>query len=71
MDRVRQWGGPDGGSGLPGERITDAEVNRLIEERNAAKKARDFARSDAIRRQLSEAGIIVEDTKDGIRWKRK
>ncbi len=46
-------------------------VNRLIEERNAAKRARDFARSDAIRKQLSDAGIIVEDTKDGIRWKRK
>jgi cysteinyl-tRNA synthetase len=51
--------------------MSDAEVNRLIEERNAAKKARDFARSDAIRKQLSDAGIVVEDTKDGIRWKRK
>jgi len=74
MDRVRQWAGPDGrlgGSELSVERISDAEVNRLIEERNAAKKARDFARSDAIRKQLSDAGIIVEDTKDGIRWKRK
>src|SRR5262245_27751059 len=50
---------------------SDEEVNRLIEERNAAKKARDFARSDAIRKQLAEAGIVVEDTKDGIRWKRK
>ena len=46
-------------------------VNRLIEERNAAKKARDFARSDAIRKQLADAGIVVEDTKEGIRWKRK
>ncbi|MGC2742360.1 MAG: DALR domain-containing protein, partial [Candidatus Angelobacter sp.] len=51
--------------------ISDAEVNRLIEERNAAKKARDFARSDAIRKQLSDAGVLVEDTKDGTRWKRK
>jgi cysteinyl-tRNA synthetase len=51
--------------------IPDAEVERLIAERNAAKKARDFARADAIRKQLDEAGIIVEDTKDGIRWKRK
>jgi cysteinyl-tRNA synthetase len=55
-----------GGAGMP-----DAEVNRLIEERNAAKKARDFAKSDAIRKQLTDAGIVVEDTKDGIRWKRK
>jgi cysteinyl-tRNA synthetase len=56
----------DAGSGIP-----DAEVERLIAERNAAKKARDFARADAIRKQLDDAGIIVEDTKDGIRWKRK
>jgi cysteinyl-tRNA synthetase len=55
----------------PTEGISDAEVNRLIDERNAAKKARDFARSDAIRKQLADAGIVVEDTKDGIRWKRK
>jgi cysteinyl-tRNA synthetase len=53
------------------ERISDDDVNRLIEERNAAKKARDFARADAIRKQLTEASIVVEDTKDGIRWKRK
>ena len=57
--------------GASGTQISDEEVNRLIEERNAAKKARDFARSDAIRKQLADAGIIVEDTKDGIRWKRK
>jgi cysteinyl-tRNA synthetase len=54
-----------------GSQISDEEVNRLIEERNAAKKARDFAKSDAIRKQLADAGIVVEDTKEGIRWKRK
>ena len=58
-------------AGTNSSEISDEEVNRLIEERNAAKKARDFARSDAIRKQLAEAGIVVEDTKDGIRWKRK
>jgi cysteinyl-tRNA synthetase len=51
--------------------ITDEEVERRIAERTAAKKARDFARSDAIRNELLEAGIILEDTKDGVRWKRK
>jgi cysteinyl-tRNA synthetase len=56
---------------LTANRISDDEVNRLIAERNAAKKGRDFARADSIRAQLTEAGIIVEDTKDGIRWKRK
>jgi cysteinyl-tRNA synthetase len=58
-------------SDVPAEGMSDAEVNRLIEERNAAKKARDFAKSDAIRKQLAEAGVILEDTKDGVRWKRK
>jgi len=57
--------------GAAGSGISDEQVNQLIEERNSAKKARDFARSDAIRNQLTDAGIIVEDTKDGIRWKRK
>jgi cysteinyl-tRNA synthetase len=58
-------------SDIPADVMHDAEINRLIEERNAAKKARDFAKSDAIRKQLADAGIVVEDTKEGIRWKRK
>jgi cysteinyl-tRNA synthetase len=61
----------DAEASLVAPRISDDDVNRLINERNAAKKARDFARADAIRAQLTEARIIVEDTKDGIRWKRK
>jgi cysteinyl-tRNA synthetase len=51
--------------------LTDNEVEALVAERNAAKKARDFARADQVRAQLLEQGIILEDTKDGIRWKRK
>jgi cysteinyl-tRNA synthetase len=51
--------------------LPDEEVNRLVAERTAAKKARDFSRADAIRAHLTEAGVIVEDTKEGIRWKRK
>jgi len=58
-------------SNLASSTISDQQVEQLIADRTAAKKARDFARSDAIRAQLSEAGIVVEDTKDGIRWKRK
>jgi len=46
-------------------------VDALIEQRQQARKSRDFARADAIRKQLAEAGIILEDTKDGLRWKRK
>ena len=51
--------------------LSDAQVEALVAERNAARRARDFARSDAVRSQLAQAGIILEDTKDGVRWKRK
>jgi cysteinyl-tRNA synthetase len=51
--------------------ILDSEVESMIEERTAAKKAKNFARADQIREQLLEAGIILEDTKTGVRWKRK
>jgi cysteinyl-tRNA synthetase len=51
--------------------ITDEEVEARIAARVAAKKARDFARADQIRNELVEKGIILEDTKDGVRWKRK
>src|SRR5712671_114589 len=74
MKATMEWARSHGilkDSEIPADAMSDADVNRLIEERNAAKKARDFARSDAIRKQLSDGGIIVEDTKDGSRWKRK
>jgi cysteinyl-tRNA synthetase len=51
--------------------ILDSEVESLIAERTAAKKSKNFARADQIREQLLEEGIILEDTKSGIRWKRK
>jgi len=51
--------------------ISDADVEAKIAERNAAKKNRDFARADQIRQELLEHGIILEDTKGGVRWKRK
>ena len=51
--------------------ISDAEVESLIAERAQSKKGRNFARADQIRQQLLDAGIILEDTKEGIRWKRK
>ncbi len=51
--------------------LGDAEIEQLVAERNTAKKSRDFARSDAIRKQLLDAGVLLEDTKDGVRWKRK
>ncbi len=51
--------------------ISDAEVDTLVAERNQAKKQRNFARADAIRAQLAAKGIVIEDSKDGTRWKRK
>lgn len=51
--------------------ISDSDVEALIAERAAAKKAKNFKRSDEIRAQLLEQGVILEDTKDGVRWKRK
>jgi cysteinyl-tRNA synthetase len=51
--------------------ILDAEIEALIAGRQAARRVRDFARSDEIRDELAARGIILEDTKDGVRWKRK
>jgi cysteinyl-tRNA synthetase len=51
--------------------LTDAQIDALVEERTQAKRTRNFARADAIRRELAEKGIILEDSKDGVRWKRK
>ena len=60
------------GLGLAGEEgLGDAEVERLIEERCAARKAKDFARSDEIRAMLAERGVVLEDTPQGTRWKRE
>jgi cysteinyl-tRNA synthetase len=46
------------------------EVERLIAEREAARKGRDFSRADRIREELREKGIALEDSKDGVRWRR-
>jgi cysteinyl-tRNA synthetase len=51
--------------------LSDARIEALIQERDAAKKSRNFARSDLIRQELLDAGVILEDTKEGTRWKRK
>src|SRR5690606_11644940 len=49
----------------------DARIQALVDERTAAKQARDFARADAIRAQLAGDGIVLEDTPQGVRWTRK
>ena len=49
----------------------DADIDRLVAERQAARKSKDFARADAIRKELDAKGIVVEDTPQGVRWFRK
>jgi cysteinyl-tRNA synthetase len=59
------FGGEAGGT-------DDAEIEKLVAEREAARKRRDFATADRIRKELAGRGILLEDTKDGsVRWKRK
>ncbi|MFM7786539.1 MAG: DALR domain-containing protein, partial [Gammaproteobacteria bacterium] len=48
----------------------DSQIEALVEARNAAKKARDFARADAIRAELAERGVVLEDTRQGTVWRR-
>jgi cysteinyl-tRNA synthetase len=51
--------------------LSDEQVNQKLAEMEAARKARNFKASDALRAELAAAGIIVENTKDGVRWRRK
>ena len=52
------------------EELLDADIEKLIEERQAARKNKDFARADEIRNELPEKGIILEDTREGVQWKK-
>ena len=52
------------------EEVLDEEIEKLIEERQAARKAKDFARADAIRDELLAKGIILKDTREGVKWTR-
>jgi cysteinyl-tRNA synthetase len=51
--------------------LSDEDIEQLVAERTKAKKMRNFARADQIRNELAEKGVILEDSKDGVRWKRK
>jgi cysteinyl-tRNA synthetase len=63
--RALGFGAEDGGP-------SDAEIDKLIADRQSARQRRDFAASDRIRKELADRGILVEDSKDGsVRWKRK
>ena len=50
--------------------LSDADIDALVAERTLAKKQRNFAKADAIRNDLLTKGIVLEDSKDGVRWKR-
>ncbi len=52
------------------EEVLDSDIEALIEERQAARKAKNFARADEIRDQLLGMGIVLEDTREGVKWKR-
>jgi cysteinyl-tRNA synthetase len=75
MKQMLEWARAEGKlaeAAVPEEpSLSDAAIESLIEQRQQARKARDFAKSDAIRKQLADAGVVLEDTKDGLRWKRK
>ncbi len=75
--RALEWAKASGRIGeaapelIAAQSLTAEAVEALVAERTAAKKARNFARADAIRAELAEKGVILEDSKDGVRWKRK
>ena len=50
--------------------VSKRNIENLIQERQDARKAKNFARADEIRNELLEKGIILEDTREGVKWKR-
>ncbi len=75
--RALEWAGPAGRLGevapelLARQGLTDAAIDAMVAERELARKQRNFARADEIRKELAEKGVVIEDSKDGVRWKRK
>jgi cysteinyl-tRNA synthetase len=80
MQQVLAWAGTEGRDkdisdelreAVQSGRLSDADIEMKIDTMKAARSARDFKTSDAIRAELADAGILVEITKDGIRWRRR
>ena len=71
LDAIAKFDSVFGIFGKDEEEMLDAEIENLIAERQEARRNRNFAHSDEIRDLLARRGIILEDTKDGVRWKRK
>lgn len=68
LSMIRELGGVLGLFTKEKDKSLDAEVERLIEERSAARKAKDWAKADAIRDKLKEMNIVLKDTPDGVKW---
>jgi cysteinyl-tRNA synthetase len=71
LDAIAKFNSVLGIFGEADNRNLDADIEALVSEREEARRQRNFARSDEIRDLLAERGIVLEDTKDGVRWKRK
>jgi cysteinyl-tRNA synthetase len=71
LDAVARFDSVLGVFGPEQQELLDTEVQTLIEERQEARRRRDFARADEIRDRLAERGIVLEDTREGVRWKRR
>ena len=54
----------------PKQELLDADIEKLNQERQDARKQKNFARADEIRNELLEKGIVLEDTREGVKWKR-
>jgi cysteinyl-tRNA synthetase len=71
LDAIRKFDSVLGIFGPDERGSLDDEIEALVQERQEARRSRDFTRSDEIRDDLAARGIILEDTKDGVRWKRR
>ncbi len=80
MKQVLEWASTEGREkdisaelreAVQSGQLSDADIEKKISEMEAARKARNFKISDALRAELTTAGIVIENTKDGVRWRRK
>ena len=80
MKQVVEWAKAEGreadisselNDAVGAHQLSDADIEKKISEMEAARKSRDFKMSDALRAELTNAGIVVENTKEGVRWRRK
>jgi cysteinyl-tRNA synthetase len=80
MKQVLDWASTEGREqdisaelrqAVQSDQLSDADIERKIAEMERARNARNFKVSDALRAELTGAGIIIENTKDGVRWRRK